>query len=138
MISVAKTPDWRSRLMVWLHAVRHAPFAEGSHDCALFAAGAVEAMTGTDFAAPYRGRYTTTRGGIRVLRRAGFADHIALAAAHLPDCPLPDLCEGDLVALPSPQGLALGVVQGAMAYVPGLRGTALLSISDAQRAFRVV
>lgn len=131
-------PDWRARLTAWLHSVRHRPFAEGTHDCALFAAGAIQAMTGTDFAAPYRGKYSTTRGGIRVLRRAGFADHIALAAAHLPPCALPDVCEGDVVVIESTHGPALGVVQGAMVYVPGVRGTSLLSISEAQRAFKVV
>jgi hypothetical protein len=134
---IARLPDWRPRLTAWLHTVRHMPFEEGRHDCALFAAGAVAAMTGVDFAAPFRGRYTTTRGGMRVLRRAGFADHIALAAAHLPQTSLPWVLEGDLVVMPSEMGPALWVVQGAMVYLPGLTGTALLSISGAQSAFKV-
>src|SRR5690606_37242555 len=100
----ARFPDWRVRLTAWLNEVRRTPFAQGSHDCALFAAGAVVAMTGHDFAAPYRGRYTTTRGGLRVLRRAGFDDHIALAAAHLPACALSDLAEGDVVVIPTDEG----------------------------------
>lgn len=95
-------------------------------------------MTGIDFAAPYRGRYTTTRGGLRVLRRAGFADHLALAAAHLPEIHPSMTREGDLVALPTPEGLALGVVQGALAYVPGAAGVAIVSTATAQRAFKVI
>lgn len=137
MTPIARRPDWRSALVAWLHDVRKTPFDQSNHDCALFAAGAVNAMTGMDFAAAYRGRYTTTRGGLRVLRRDGFADHVALAAAHLPACPLSALREGDLVVIPAPVGRALGVVQGAMAYVPGLHGTGLMPVSAAQSAFQV-
>lgn len=137
MNPLVRLPAWRSALTNWLHAVRLTPFCQANHDCALFAAGAVHAMTGVDFAAPFRGRYTTTRGGLRLLRRAGFGDHIALAAAHLPACGLFDIREGDLVVIGSPAGPALGVVQGALAFVPGARGTSLVSISGALGAFKV-
>ena len=38
--------DWRTRLAAYLAAGRAKPFAYGEHDCARFAAGAVEAVTG--------------------------------------------------------------------------------------------
>lgn len=129
--------DWQARLSNWLSTVRKTPFEEGRHDCALFAAGAVEAMTGTDLAAAFRGRYRTTRGGLRVLRRAGLADHIDLAARHFAEIPPAVAGPGDLVAIPTPQGLALGVVQGTVAYVPGRTGLALAPMTGALRAFRV-
>jgi hypothetical protein len=129
--------DWQTRLAAWLSTVRKTPFKEGRHDCALFAAGAVQAMTGTDLAAAFRGRYRTTRGGLRVLRREGFADHIDLAARHFDEIAPSAAQPGDLVAVQTPEGLALGVVQGAAAYVPGRDGLALIPVKGASRAFRV-
>ena len=59
--------NWTAPLIEYLAAAARRPFKPGHHDCALFAAGAVAAMTGTDFAAQWRGRYTTLRGGLRVI-----------------------------------------------------------------------
>jgi hypothetical protein len=67
-----RAPDWRARLADLVTARRHDPFAWGSRDCCLWAADAVEAMTGDDFAAPLRG-YSTRFGALRKLKRAGFA-----------------------------------------------------------------
>ena len=67
-----RRPDWRDRLVSYLHSARQRPFEFGQHDCSLFAADCVAAMTGNDMAADWRGRYATMRGGLRVLRKAGF------------------------------------------------------------------
>lgn len=128
---------WHVALIQYLATCARTPFAEGSNDCALFAAGAVEAMTGTDYAAPYRGRYTTTKGGLRMLRRAGFADHIALAAANLPEIPVSSAKPGDVAAVATPEGEALGVVQGAGVYVLTPGGMGILPADQITRAFRV-
>ena len=48
-----RTPYWRSALAAYIAETMRKPFAWGLHDCALFAAGAVEAMTGNDPAADY-------------------------------------------------------------------------------------
>lgn len=127
--------DWPARLRLWLAGIARTPFQPGTHDCALFAAGAVEAMTGTDLAAGWRGRYRTLQGGIRVLRRAGHANHIALARAHLPATSKPQ--PGDLAVVPTPEGLALGVVQGTHVYAPAAVGWGLLPIGDAIEFLRV-
>lgn len=125
----------RARLTTYLADCARRPFAEGSHDCALFAAGAVQAMTGRDIAAEWRGRYISTRGGLRVLRRAGFADHIALAAHHFPVTHRPRI--GDLAAVPTEQGPALGVVQGLHIYLLAESGLALVPLSAATQFFEV-
>ena len=130
-------PDWQARLVAYLHAARLRPFAYGRHDCCLFAADAVAAMTGVDIAAPWRGRYTTLRGGIRVLRRSGHRDHVALAAAHFAEIPPLSAQPGDLAVLATQAGPALGVVQGEAVYVLGPQGLGLVSLLRAHRAFRV-
>lgn len=122
MNAIARYPDWRARLTAYLAAGAREPFAYGRHDCALFAAGAVAAMTGIDLAAPFRGRYRSLRGGLRVMRAAGYADHVALAAAHLPACDPARALPGDLAVFDTPDGRALGVVQGPGVYVLGPSG----------------
>lgn len=68
-----RLPDWEPRIAAYLDACAKRPFVFGSHDCALFAAGAVEALTGEDFGAPFRGRYSTVRGYKRALTAAGYS-----------------------------------------------------------------
>jgi hypothetical protein len=128
--------DWRPRLHLWLQKVDGTPFSFGRHDCCLFGAGAVEAQTGVDLAADWRGRYTTMRGGLRVLRRVGYADHIDLISRHLTEAPRLMAAEGDIAILP--EGMAVGVVQGAAIYVLHPSGRlGLTSLSAATRIFRV-
>lgn len=66
-----RLPDWEPRLLAYLDEVADRGYAYGEHDCALFAAGGVLAMSGHDLAAPFRGRYATARGSVRALRRHG-------------------------------------------------------------------
>ncbi|WP_405116505.1 DUF6950 family protein [Phaeobacter sp. BS23] len=51
--SIKRHSQWRSNLCGFLASVSRQKFRPGSHDCALFAAGAVQAMTGADLAAEY-------------------------------------------------------------------------------------
>lgn len=130
--------DWRLALMQYLGEVARTPLQFGTHDCALFAAGAVQAMTGQDFAAPYRGRYKTLDAGLRLLRRDGFADHAALARSVLPVIAVAEAMPGDLAILPLDPVPALGVVQGAGIYVLDLQGQlGLVPLTDAIEALRV-
>ncbi|MGR3599196.1 MAG: DUF6950 family protein [Heliomarina sp.] len=132
-----RLPDWQRRLVDYLGASVRQPFKEGVHDCALFLAGGVEAMTGVDYAEPYRGRYRTTPGGLRILRRDGFEDHVALAAHHLKEKPVAFGCPGDGAAVPTRDGLALGIVQGESIYLLMPDRLALAPLLSATRVFEV-
>ena len=59
---LARREDWPCRLAAALEAARDKPFQWGSHDCGLFAADCVLAMTDVDPAASYRGQYTDEAG----------------------------------------------------------------------------
>ena len=74
---MTRLDDWHARLAAYVYEAGRTPFAYGAHDCALFAAGAVAAMTGTDLASDWRGRYRTLAGGLKAVKRAGHADHVA-------------------------------------------------------------
>ncbi|KGJ19303.1 DUF6950 family protein [Paracoccus sanguinis] len=118
--------NWEARLSSYLVRVAREGFGWGRHDCALFAAGGVEAVTGRDPAAPWRGRYATRREGMRLIRAAGHADHVAAAAALLPEVPAAMVLPGDLAVLPGVDGQpALGIVQGALVYVLRAEGPGL-------------
>lgn len=117
-----RLPDWQPRLHAWLRGINGRAIRPGQHDCCLFGAGAIEAQTGVDIAAPWRGRYTTFAGGRRILRKAGYADHIDLIAQTLPEAHVSAALPGDIAILPTEDGDAVGVVQGAAVYVLTLSG----------------
>ena len=97
-----------------------------------------QAQTGVDLAAPYRGRYTTYAGGRRVLRKAGYDDHVALIAAHLPEAHVSEALPGDIAIVPTEDGPAVGVVHGVAVYV--LHPTGQLSfvpMDPVQHLFKV-
>lgn len=137
MILLSRYPDWRVRLVQYLSDVSRTPFKDGEHDCALFLAGGVLAMTGHDFAAPYRGRYTTLRGGLRILRKDGFTDHVALASSSLSEKPVALAQEGDGACVGTPDGPALGIVQGAQIYFLSPSGLGLVPLTSAQMVWEV-
>jgi len=57
--------DWSEKLVSYLLDNLDAPFEWGTFDCCLFAANAVREMTGKDFAAPFRDKYTTEKAQLR-------------------------------------------------------------------------
>lgn len=128
--------DWRARLTAYLAQVSGKSFRPGRHDCALFVAGAVEAMTGVDHARGWRG-YRSLATGQKKLEARGFADHIALIANILPEVSPIMAQVGDLAVVESDGDQALGIVQGAYVYVLRPDGAGLVLLTDVTRAFRV-
>lgn len=132
-----RLPAWRSRLSTCIEAALERPFEWGEHDCALFAADAVKAMTGVDHASFWRGRYSIARGAMKILGRNGYDDHVAYVAAHLPEVHPAVADTGDIVVIEAPDGLALGVLVGAQIAAPGPAGLGFTSRGHAIRAFHV-
>ncbi|KQV31153.1 hypothetical protein [Rhizobium sp. Root1204] len=135
-----RLPDWHSRLSDYIDAVRQTPFAYGSHDCALFAAGAVEAITGVDPSLELRGKYKTLMGGLRQLKKLGFADHGEFAASLFEEVHPSHAQIGDIASIDLGGGaIALGVVQGSRIFVlrPDVQGMATVDLLTASKAFRV-
>lgn len=131
---MTRLPDWQTRLTAALMSKRHEP-----GNCAEFAADMCLAMTGVDHAAPFRGRYTTIAGGLRVMRKAGYADHVDFVRKHFVEKPKVNAMPGDLVILEGDDGPTVGVVQGsAGCYVPSGRGAiGIVPISTVTHVFEV-
>lgn len=118
----------------YLAECRKRRFRPGVHDCATFVAGWVKKATGTDYARGWRGKYRSIRKGEALLKGAGHADHIALAAAHLEQTPAAFAQTGDLAVI---EGRALGIVSAERVFVLRPDGLGHVSLSKAERAFRV-
>lgn len=137
-MTLVRLPEWRPRLHEWLQEVDGRVIAPGQHDCCLFAAGAVQAQTGVDIAAGWRGCYSTLAGGRRLLQQRGYADHVDLIADLLPEGPRLAACEGDIAVLQTDEGPAAGVVQGPAIFVLHPSGRlGLAPLSACVRLFRV-
>ena len=63
-----RLPDWQARLSAELAASQARAFDYGAHDCCIFAADCILAVTGRDVAADWRGRYATERDGLALAR----------------------------------------------------------------------
>lgn len=72
--------DWQLRLEACIAERWARPFEWGVHDCTLFAADCVLAVTGVDHAADFRGKYTTEIGARKLLLRAGGLEAIAIGS----------------------------------------------------------
>lgn len=106
---------WEADLSAYIASVRDLPFVYGEHDCGLFAAGAVLAMTGDDPASKLRGRYTNEIGCAKALKKYGAGDLKATLDGMFELRPIGRLQRGDLVW----DGEAVGICMGAYALFVG-------------------
>lgn len=113
-----RNQDWEQALSEYLAAAETAVFRWGVMDCALFAAGAVLAMTGQDPAAAYRGRYRSMAGSVRALRTYGAGTLEATIDARFAEKPIGFAQRGDLIM----QDDRVGICVGADAVFIGQEG----------------
>lgn len=100
--------NWESKLAAYLENV--GPFEWGKNDCCLFAANAVEAMTGVDPAKKYRG-YKTKLGAAKKIKDVGIE---GAWTAEFGEPINPKLCQrGDVVFFDNGGDPAVGVCIGA-------------------------
>ena len=130
---ITRLADWRPRLVAYLEEVRARPFGYGSHDCALFAAGAVMAMTGTDLASDYRGRYGSLKEGLKL---AG-TSHLRILRQHFEEVPTAFAGVGDLAMIGEIGFPALGIFEGEHILVLREDGLGLMPRAAATQAWRV-
>ena len=126
--------DRLSLLIAYAADAGQRPFRPGRHDCALFAAGWVKLVTGRDLARGWRSTYRSLRRGQQLMQDAGFTDHVAFAAAHLPEIAPAFAQVGDLAVL---ETQAFGIVAGEMIYCLRPEGLGLVPRSAMRRAFNV-
>lgn len=132
-----RLPDWRSRLSALVSAALQRPFEWGVNDCALFAADAILAQTGTDPATGWRGQYRSAREARTLMRARGIADKITLLASLLPEVPLSRADAGDIAILGIGDDLPVAVITGPLLAAPGPTGLRFAPRQAMVRAFHV-
>lgn len=134
---------WENSLADAVEAARNRAFAWGEHDCCLFAANCALAITGTDFAAHFRGRYDSAAGAYRALLEfAGggieetvtklLGDPISPRYARRGDVVMTDVALPDGSIAP-----ALGVCIGAEVMFAGPNGLVEYALRSCTLAWRV-
>lgn len=138
-VDLRRRHGWRPALFATLDRFRAEPFTwDGEHDCGMFFADCIEAMTGVDIAAPLRGKYRSKAGAFRALRNLGFDDHVDYVASILPAVENPALARvGDGAVVASGDGPALAIVIGAQIACYAPEGLGFVPFGSAVRAFRV-
>lgn len=116
MPKLERFPDWQDRLTTYLDRCRDEPFYWGKHDCALFAAGAVKAITGVDVAKGVSGSYLSKLEAAEYLRKTkrktlhGAATKALGKSVHIAQAGLGDIVRWDK---------ALGVCVGKFSWFVG-------------------
>lgn len=140
MAELRRFPDWPERLAAAVEKARTAEFRWGEHDCCLFAADVVHALTGHDYAASFRGRYDDGAGAAVLIASHGSLQ--ALIEAVIGD-PIPPsrARRGDVVlgTAPTPAGEedAIGICIGRLWAAPGQAGLRFLQMSICRAAWRI-
>ena len=63
-----RLPDWEQRLADLVQKNRKRPYEPSRHDCLLWPAEVVKAVTGKDYGRGHRGKYKSMAGAYRYLR----------------------------------------------------------------------
>lgn len=112
MMQIERLSDWEDRLSEYIASKRDEPFAYGSNDCCYFSLGAIEAITGTDCMAEFRGKYDTEFGSLRALKEIGSGDLESTMDSKFPEIPIGLAGRGDIAFFDG----AIGVVMGSFAW----------------------
>lgn len=89
--------DWEQRLNDYLAGAMREPHSFGKHDCLLFSAGVVKAVTGKDHGRGHRGKYDSALSGAKYLKHLGFDSPAAMIDSILDEKPVGFAQRGDLV-----------------------------------------
>jgi hypothetical protein len=139
--------DWPTRLDKFLLSRKSEPFVWGKNDCCLFAADAILAMTGEDFAARFRGTYDDLKGAVKILHDLGKSPESISELAgefarlhEIQEVPVAYAQRGDVVLLDAELGESLGVValDGVSVAAPGAENSLVYApIGIARKAWRI-
>lgn len=140
MTDLVRYPDWSSKLLKYMTEATSKTFEWGSFDCALNVADSTFVITGTDFAAQFRGQYNTEEGAYELLRSLGYKNTFEFAADLYPktDAILTGF-SGDLAAFDYNGETIVGLIYQSRIFSPspGKRGMGSVTLGKAHTVFKV-
>ena len=117
---LTRKPHWEESLSIYIANAREHHFEWGTSDCALFAAGAVKAVTGYDGAEEFAGAYASWREAAEWLKSRGYRSFKEAVTARLGDAVHPAKAgRGDIVMRRVGNGNVLGVCVGKHCWFLG-------------------
>jgi hypothetical protein len=139
-------PNWPARLegFFLLHETTPPKFCYGTFDCCIFACDAIEAMTGVDPAAGFRGKYSCLKEARFLMRDyCGSSSVRALAEKITTELGMPEeanalrLQRGDLALIRRPRDYLLGIVSltGQDIVVATAKGIERISLFTAMKGW---
>jgi hypothetical protein len=138
-MNLTRLPDWERRLVAVTRQHIAMPGVWGVSDCLLTAADSIEAVTGHDLLAPWRGRYRTEKGAARLMRREGChdVDDVFRAFFALPPVGRLSAQRGDVGTILQGGQLTAGFVTGEGFAAKGERGLIFHPVTAIVAAFRI-
>jgi len=134
-VKLKRKQDWPEILAARVEAYRHEPFRWGVHDCALFCADVIQAMTGIDFAEQFRGRYENREEAEKFYPN-GLREFVGRFL--YPEISPKFAQRGDVVFFDSPGfGNALGICIGHMVASSRERGMEFIPMHQWIAAWRI-
>jgi len=127
---MARVKHWERKLDDYIEASRHKPFKWGSHDCALFVAGAFDVLTNSKVQKKYKGKYESEITARRMVKN-GLLKEIDKYCPRLINTYLAQ--RGDIVYYDKALGICLGS-KCAFVYSEGL---AFIDLGKCKKAWRV-
>jgi len=103
---------WEDALSEYITTKRDEPFEYGLNDCCLFAAGAVEAITGEDPRPEFREKYDSLKTSIKAIKEIGAGTLEATMDGKFPEVAISHAQRGDLAFFND----SVGIVMGGFAY----------------------
>lgn len=145
-MALTRKQTWPNDLLQFVTDHRQDTFVWGTSDCCLLAADAVLAVTGTDIAVDFRGKYTDQSSAFELIKTLTDGTTVADAAAYcaakhgLLEWPSWRYAQrGDLVVIQDADQLIAGFVHhdGRLAVSIGEGGLKFLPLAQVTRAWRV-
>ena len=129
--------NWERRLGDYLDTRRGQDFAYGTNDCGMFAAGAVEAVTGVDPIPSFRGAYDSATTSIRALKRLGKGTLDATIDSLFDEHPIGYARRGDIVWNGESVGVCIGHEALFVGEIEGVSGLVSVPRSGWVKAWTV-
>lgn len=137
---IRRLQDWPSALFAYVEDRRNEPFQWGRMDCCMFAAGAIEAMTGVDATASFPAYEDEFDAKAILAAHEGLESLVEVQCQKLgfTELPTPRKAQrGDLVLFDNAGNPAIGICIGGEVAFPGKAGVVFHPLRDCRRAWRV-
>ncbi len=108
-----RLPGWEQALLKIIQEQGGTPFEWGTHDCCLFSAACIDAMTGTNPMTDFIGQYRDRKSGLLALKKFGKGSLLKTLVALFGPWKHPSLAQrGDLVLRVERTGSSVGICLG--------------------------